>query len=105
MIRTNYISLIAFSVSIGVHAVAFIQLGETSAEGRAQAPKVSTRISLSLQKEPEKVVVVEEVKPQPVKKKKTRKKSLKKLNNILLYSNSRPWQKKRPKKLIAIKAS
>ena len=74
MIRTNYISLIAFSVSIGVHAVAFIQLGETSAEGRAQAPKISTRISLSLQKEPEKVVVVQPVNPKPVKKKKSRKK-------------------------------
>jgi len=79
MIRINYISLIAFSVSIGVHAVAFIQLGETSAEGRAQAPKISTRISLSLQKEPEKVVVVEDVKPRPVKKKKTRKKVTKKI--------------------------
>lgn len=79
MIRTNYISLIAFSVSIGVHAVAFIQLGETSAEGRAQAPKISTRISLSLQKEPEKVVVVEPVKPKPVKKKKSRKKVTKKI--------------------------
>lgn len=81
MIRTNYISLIAFSVSVGVHAVVFIQLGETSAKGHAQAPKISTRISLSLQKEPEneKVVVIEDVKPQPVKKKKTRKKVTKKI--------------------------
>ena len=79
MIRTNYISLIAFSVSIGVHAVAFIQLGETSAKGRAQAPKISTRISLSLQKKSEQVVVVKPVKPKPVKKKKSRKKVTKKI--------------------------
>lgn len=79
MIRRNYISLIAFSVSVGVHAVAFIQLGETSAKGHAQAPKISTRISLSLQKEPEKVVVAKPVKPKPVKKKKSRKKVTKKI--------------------------
>lgn len=99
MIRTNYISLIAFSVSIGVHAVVFIQMGETSVEGRAQAPKISTRISLNLQKKTQKVVVVEDVKPRPVKKKKIRKKIPKKIKQHPIVQQQQAMAKEESKEV------
>ena len=85
MNREKTIRLAALGISLVVHAALFVQLSGANMHGRAQAPKLDTRVSLNLLPPPQKELpqeVAEVTPPKPKPKPQPKPKPKKKLSKL-----------------------